>query len=177
MYYSPPKSSVWGHSLRKMKPAIQRERIEAFLSKSVGEFFYSTGSITFVPPTFSSTDSVEFDSHFATLLGLAEPQPAFSNLTEAQFELCYQELVERPSLYESGKHGATLAAFYMISCWKVAGDSVETSSLLGVYYGGKPLIMPRFEFETDEVFESLRDSLAAVGLCRLNPKHIKGRRR
>ena len=175
MYYSPPKSSVWGHSLRKMKPSVQRERLEAFLTTSVSAYSYATGSIYFQPTTFSPSESAEFDRHFTELLGLPEPQLGFSNLTEAQFELCFQQLLNSPSLYESGKRGATVTASYAISAWSIEGSSVETSSLLGVNYGGKPWLIPRFSFETIEMFEYLRERLEAAGLCKLNPKHIKGR--
>lgn len=48
--------------------------------------------------------------------------------------------------------------------------------MLGVYYGGKPLIIPGFAFDTMEVFDYLQSTLHAVGLCKLNPKHIKGRK-
>lgn len=175
MHYAPPKRSVWGHSLRKMKPAVQRERVDAFLSRSVLEYVFSTGSVFFQPATLSPSESSEFDRHFMELLGLAEPQPGFSNLGEEQFELCYREILARPSLFESGKRGATVAAFYTISAWNVEGIRVETNSMLGVYYGARSLIVPRFSFETMEVFDHLRSSLTAVGLCGLDPRHIKGR--
>ena len=176
MYYSPPKKSVWGHSLRKMAPAVQRERIETFLTRSVSEYAYATGSVFLVPATFPPSGLPEFSRHFARLLGLSDPQPGLSNLSEEQFEVCFRELLDRPSLFEPGKGGATIAAFYTISAWNVEGAAVETTSTLGVYYGGKPRIMPGFSFDTMEVFEYLQGSLQAVGLCKLNPKHIKGRK-
>ncbi|MCG6962650.1 MAG: hypothetical protein LJE95_05205 [Acidobacteria bacterium] len=176
MYYSPPKKSVWGHSLRKMEPAVERERVEAFLSRAVSNSVFATGSVFYVPTTFPPSGSPELYRHFGRLLGLSEPQPGLSNLSEEQFELCFSELLERPSLFEPGRGGATVTAFYTISAWNVEGSSVETSSTLGVYYGGKPRIIPGFAFDTMEVFEYLQGALQAVGLGKLNPKHIKGRK-
>lgn len=176
MYYSPPKSSVWGHSLRKMKPDIQRDRVNAFLSSCTAGHAFATGALFFQPASFPPPDLSDFEEHFKKLLGLGDPQPGFSNLTEEQFELCFQELLRRPSLYEPGRQGATVTALYTISAWKVGGRPINTSSSLGVYYGGRPWIVPRFHFETDEIFEYLRTSLENVGLCKMNPKHIKGRK-
>ncbi len=176
MYYSPPKKSVWGHSLRKMTPEIQRERVEAFLSRSVSKYVFATGSVFFVPTTFPPSGSSELDRHFARLLGFSDPQPGLSHLSEEQFEVCFHELLVRPSLFEPGRGGATVTAHYTISAWSIEGSSVGTGSMLGVYYGGKPLIIPGFAFDTMEVFDYLQSTLHAVGLCKLNPKHIKGRK-
>lgn len=177
MYYSPPKSSVWGHSLRRMKPEILRARVTAFVSKAVSRLAYSSGSIFFRPVSFPVADSSAFECHFMNLLSLPQPQPGFSNLTEEQSELCFRELVRNPSLYDSSSGGAELAVFYTISAWKMGETVVATNSRLGVYYGAKALIIPGFGFETDEHFSFLQASLESVGLCKLNPKHVKGRKK
>lgn len=143
---------------------------------SVSRHAFAAGSIYFHPVTLTPLESSEFDNHFTRLLGLATPQPGFSNLTEEQFERCYLELFKEPSLFESGVGGATVTASYTISAWNIRGTSVKTSSLLGINYGGRPWIIPRFEFPTMEVFEQLRDCLEQARLCKLNPRHIKGRK-
>ena len=176
MYYSPPKKSVWGHSLRKMAPTMQRERLELFLAKAVSDHVFSTGCVFYQPAPAGPFQSAEIESHFVELLGLPVPQPGLSNLDEAQFEACCRELVARPSLFEPGRRGAAVMASYSISGWLVAGTPVETSSELGFFYGARPWIVPRFSFDTLAVFDYLRETLESVGLCRLNPKHIKGRK-
>ena len=40
--YSPPKSNMWGHSLRKMEPMRQKMLFDAFLKKAVAEYKYSS---------------------------------------------------------------------------------------------------------------------------------------
>src|SRR5258706_11310936 len=44
--YSPPKSNIWGHSLRKMEPAQQRVLFEEFLKRAVAEHSFTGGSLT-----------------------------------------------------------------------------------------------------------------------------------
>ncbi len=107
------------------------------------------------------------------LLHTTAAQPTFSKLTEEQFELCLHELLVTPELFESGRDGASVVAYYTIKAWNIAGVKVETNSGLGVYYGAKPIIVPEFSFETMDIFECLQDTLKRVGLCQLNPKHIK----
>jgi len=177
MYYSPPKSSCWGHSLRKMKPEVVRERLATFLARAASGVSYATGSI-FLQPGFGSPISrTDFEAHFTTLLGLDQAQPRFSNLTEAEFELCYLELLKRPDLYELGHSGVTLIGMFTIESWRIGARDVATESLLGLYLGARPIIVPRFQFETMEIFEYLRNAMLDAKICRLDPRHIKGRGR
>jgi hypothetical protein len=190
MYYRPPKSSIWGHSLRKMKPALQRERLDEFFIGAVCDYSFSSGSVTYLP--FTSRDSLvrtlsslarwknsitRFNSHFMELLGVSDSEYTLSNLSEAQFEVCFQELLSDSSLFESGKYGVSLIAYYDISSWRVGDKTVETDSSLGVHYGARPWLSTTFGFDSMEVFYHLRETLESAGLCRLNPKHIKGRKK
>jgi len=159
-----------------MKPDVQRERLELFFSQSVSDCEFSTGSVFYQPGFGGPLQSDEFDDHFMNLLHAPATQPAFSNLNETQFELCFRELLERPELFESGRHGATVGAYYSIKTWNIKGVDVVADSALGMYFGAKPVIIPRFSFETLDIFEYLREVLEEVRLCKLNPKHIKGRK-
>src|SRR5262245_13568142 len=41
--YSPPKSNIWGHSLRNMEPVRQRTLFAEFLKRAVAEHTFTNG--------------------------------------------------------------------------------------------------------------------------------------
>lgn len=177
MYYSPPKSSLWGHSLRGMRPDVLRERCDGFLARTASGTSYATGSVFLQPGPSSPLNRDRFEVHFTTLLGVDDALRSFSGLDEARFELCFQELLDHPELYEPGRCGVVVSAMYSIDRWKI-GDRVEpTQSAVSLLYGAMSVIVPRFEFATMETFDHLRQGLMDAKICTLNPKHIKGRKR
>jgi hypothetical protein len=44
--YSPPKSNIWGHSLRKMEPMQQKALFDEFLKRAVAGHSFTGGSLT-----------------------------------------------------------------------------------------------------------------------------------
>lgn len=173
MYYSPPKSSIWGHSLKNMDPEIQREKFDKFLQSAVKQYTFNSGSVFYMPPIEGPYNSPEFDDHFLTLLNLTEKLPAFSNLDESQFEICYREIIKNPDLYDAGKRGATVTASYVIESWKMNGDSIPTNSRLHIYYGAKSLVIPGFAFHNIEEFEFIKKKFSELEICKLKEKHLK----
>lgn len=173
MYYSPPKSSCWGHSLRKMKPDLQKELFDQFFAKAIKDYAFQLGGIFYQPSFGGPFSSPSFDTHFLKLLNVKETQPAFSNLNEEQFNLCLNELLENPSLFVSGKEGATVHSFFLINTWNINGRAVPTKSHMHIYYGARPLVTPGFSFDSMDEFNYFNQIFQDLKICKLNPKHIK----
>jgi hypothetical protein len=173
MYYSPPKSSCWGHSLDNMMPRLQRERFEQFFSQAVFDRSFFTGSLFYMPPTDGPFISSDFEQHFLDILNVEEKQPAFSNLNEDQFELCFNEIINNPHFFIPGINGVAICSSYLIQSWKINGSTIPTKSHLHIYYGGKSVVIPRLSFDNAEEFEFIKKVLCELELCSLNPEHLK----
>jgi hypothetical protein len=149
--------------------------LELFFDKAVADFRFSGGSIFFVPEVLTMEAQRDFNRRFTRLLGVANPQPAFSHLSEEQFETCFRELVEHPELILPKKRGVTVVAHFVITRWRIEGVTVDTESTLGSFYGASSLLSTHLVFPDMRTFEYLKSTLEEVRLCKLNPKHIKGR--
>jgi len=172
----PPKSSVWGHSLRKMKPDKEKMLIDNFFRKAVAEYHFSVGSIFFqrTLDTLSNEDIVkESKNYFIELLDITPNEIALSNLSREQFDLCLNELLNNNDLFISGKSGIVLNASMQISKWLINYKEVSTESTLSVSYGAKPWISTFFTFSSMDEFDYIKGVLEELGICRLNEKYLK----
>ena len=102
--YQPPKSSIWGHSLRNMKPARQRALFDEFLKKAVAEHSFTGGSLTlFVgsDPAVQRLEARGISGHvtsndvqrFQELFGAGDRDGAFYSLTPPQCETALDEII------------------------------------------------------------------------------------
>lgn len=178
--YSPPKSNIWGHWLRKMEPTRQKALFDEFLKKAVAEYSPSGGSLTFYigsAPAFFPAEAQGMWGHvtsddvkrFEQLLGATAREGAFYSLTSQQSELALAELIQNPTLLP----GSMLLLGVDISKWLIEGQPVETQSRIHLYYGMKPCISTFLEFETTGQFEFIKRVLADLDFCKLNEKHLK----
>lgn len=178
--YSPPKSNIWGHSLRNMEPARQRSLFEEFLKRAVAEHSFTGGSLTFLigaAPAFlpleaqgqwghvTSDDVRRFEQH----LGTPAREGAFYSLAPQQCEVALTELIQRSALIP----GSMLLQSVDISKWLIEGQPVTTHSQVTLYYGMKPCISTFLQFETTSQFEFIKRVLADLDFCKLNEKHLK----
>jgi hypothetical protein len=177
--YQPPKSSVWGHALRKMSPLQMRTRFQVFLDAVVGECCPIGGSV-FYQPTMESLFQAEPGNrcmaHFARLLKLEEESPAFVNLDPRQVEQCVDELVRDELLYVPGGAGAVVMGGFRVTKWKLGDRLSATDSLFNLYYGANPRISTFLVFRDQDEFSLVRQALEDAGVCRLNEKHLKEKR-
>lgn len=168
--YKPPKSSVWGHSLRNMKPAKERELFQEFLQIAVAEYRVGQGSLS-----ISSMESPQLAArsvgHFERVLNAKSFNGFFPQLSEAQIDICFKELV----LDEQLRVGQDVILLEPISIakWLVNGRQSVTHSLIVLYYGSSPLLSTFLHFDSLEEFQYIRDVLQSLNLCRLNDKHLK----
>ena len=178
--YSPPKSNIWGHSLRKMEPAQQRALFDEFLKKAVAEYSFTGGSLTlFVgsAPAFLPLEAQETWGHvtsndvqrFEQLLGTGAREGAFYSLTPQQCEVALNEIIRNSALIP----GIILLQGFHISRWLVDGLPVATESQIMLYYGMKPCISTFLQFQTTDQFESIKRVLSDLKFCELNEKHLK----
>lgn len=178
--YSPPKSNVWGHSLRKMEPARQKALFEQFLQKAVADYSITGGSLTlftgtappFLPPEakgmwgHATHEDVE---RFEQLLGATASNGTFQTLTAPQCETALAGLVQNSALTQ----GAMLLLGLDITSWLIEGRPVKTRSMIHLRYGMDPGISTFLEFDTPAQFEFIRQTLADLNFCKLNEKHLK----
>jgi hypothetical protein len=71
--YMPPKSSVWGHSLRNMKPLREKFLLDKFLETAAAEYSFASGSVFYQPSMetlFNEQPARESRSHFESILGV-----------------------------------------------------------------------------------------------------------
>lgn len=174
--YQPPKSSIWGHGLRKMRPAESRSRVKKFLDIAAGEHCFVGGSV-FYQPTLDTIFRQDLHkdclSRFSRLLGIEESPQFLSNLDNQQVELCLDELSRDDSLYVPGGHGAVVMEGVRISKWRINDQETSTNSIVDIYYGANSRISTFLTFNDPEEFEFVRQALMEAGLCRLNEKHLK----
>jgi hypothetical protein len=178
--YSPPKSRIWGHSLRKMEPARQKALFGEFLKKAVAEYSMTGGSLTlFVgsAPAFFPAEAQAMWRHatredverFEQLLGAAAQDASFYSLTPQQCETALAELIRNRALLP----GSVLLQAVEISKWLIEGRAAKTRSRIHLYYGMKPCISTFLQFETVGQFEFIRRVLSDLRFCTLNEKHLK----
>ena len=168
--YQPPKSSVWGHSLRNMKPAKERELFHEFLRLAVAEYRIGQGSLS-----ISSMESPQLGArtveHFERVLNVKSFNGFFPKLSEAQIDICFKELVLDEQLCV-GQH-VNLLEPVSIAKWLINERQSATRSSIILYYGSLPLLSTFLRFETIEEFQYIQHVMRTLKLCRLNDKHLK----
>ena len=178
--YSPPKSNIWGHSLRKMEPARQKGLFDDFLKRAVAEHSFRGGSLTLIvgpAPAFLPLEGQGMWGHvtskdierFEQLLGTASRGGAFYSLTPQQCEMALNEIIQNRALIP----GVMLLQNVKISKWLIEGQSVVTQSQITLYYGIKPCISTFLQFQTTDEFEFIKRTLSDLQFCKLNEKHLK----
>ena len=178
--YSPPKSSIWGHSLRKMEPTRQKTLFDEFLKKAVAEYSFTGGSLTLFAgsaPAFLSLEAQGIWGHvtsndiqrFEQLLGATAREGAFNSLTPQQCDVALNEIIQNSSLIP----GVMLLQGYDISKWLIEDQAVVTQSQILLYYGMKPCISTLLQFQTTDQFEFIKRVLSDLHFCELNEKHLK----
>lgn len=177
--YSPPKSNIWGHLLRKMEPTRQKALFDDFLKRAVAEYSKSNGSLQLFAgpaPAFLRLEMRGMWEHvtrkdverFEQLFGTTARNDFFE-LTAQQCEIALAELIQNSALIP----GSMLAQGINISKWLIEGQPVGTQSRFHLYYGIRPAISTFLEFETTAHFEFIKRVLSDLGFCKLSEKHLK----
>ena len=166
--YSPPKSSIWGHSLRKMPPARERELLSKFLATAVAEYKFTNGILTISNDPFRATIQ-----RFERLLGIAAKGNGFYSLTAQQCQQCLEEILRDDALTAGKTSSFSLLQGVAISKWRIHGQEIPTSSEITLYYGEHPCISTFLQFEDIGHFLFIRRVLEDLRLCKLSEKHLQ----
>ena len=166
--YQPPKSSVWGHLLRKMPADRAKARFQEFLNTAVAEHNFSSASLTI------QDASGEVVPRYERLVGSpAQNGCCFYRLTLEESDRCLDELIKDEASAPGATSRFALAQLFEITKWRVNGQEVPTTSSVSIHFGQLPCISTFFQFETVEQFYSVKRVLEDIGLCKLNEKHLK----
>ena len=165
--YMPPKSSVWGHLLRKMPAERAKTRFDQFLATAVAEHKFTGASLAINDP------AGEILSRYERVVGTPSRNARFDALTLEQSERCIDELIRDEASAPDAASRFILAQSFEVTKWRVDGEETPTRSVLSIHYGQLPCLMTIFQFETVEQFQSVQRVLADIGLCKLNEKHLK----
>ena len=168
--YQPPKSSIWGHRLRRMPAGRAEERLARFLELAVARHTLGPGQLV----VHGEDQSLD-----ALLAEAVEMSPLGSGsypLTPKGAERAVAALARWEGEHPGRPTPVHLVRSYVIEAWKIDGRPVATKSMLTMHYGALPCLSTFLEFGSVEEFERIREVFAEVGLCTLNPKHLKGPR-
>jgi len=172
--YMPPKSSVWGHKLRGMSPAREKELFDEFLRRAAAQYSFTSGSLMIARRDRTDEHSTaEVVQRFERLLGLTARVNYFACLSAAQFDRCFATVEGDPTLLSAGKVHVLLGARYDVSQWRIEGAEVPTDSQFRLNFGTLPGVSTFLTFETVEQFHHIQRVLADLRFCRLNEKHLK----
>src|SRR5688500_17330734 len=87
--YQPPKSSVWGHLLRKMSAERAKARFQEFLATAVAEHKFSSASLRI------QDASGLIVPRYERVVGMpAQDGCFFASLTHEQSDRCIDELIK-----------------------------------------------------------------------------------
>ena len=163
-YYRPPKSSIWGHSLRKMPPAKERSLFQEFLTRAVAEYKLEIGTLSYL-----GLDRLGRIRHFEQLLGVPSLNGGYYSLTPEQFDRCFASILADDTLLP----GLMLTQSITVSQWSIAGQPVPTESRFHLYYGIKPCVSTTLRFDTIEQYNYIKQVLSDLKFCTLNELHLK----
>lgn len=172
--YMPPKSSIWGHSLRKMAPARQKHLFDAFLDRAVAERKITSASLLISslgqPALNPIADVIQ---HFEILLNTTARSGHFTRLTEPQFDQCFATIKADPKLTSDMRGLLLLTQRLTVTKWRIDGTEFATNSHFDLSYGSSPSVTTFLTFESVDQFRFVQGVLAELRFCRLNEKHLK----
>src|SRR5579859_1858042 len=173
LQYRPPKSHIWGHSLKSLAPEAIRSRFAAFMTATVAESRFVAGRLLVgqaKPVAESKPENLL--ARFERLLELP-PQDGSFELTEPQFDKCLDEIIRDPELLKDPDTLVLLTEFLQVGAWKIDGREVKTSSLLTLGLGKHSYLTTLLSFNDRAEFDLVRQSFLDVGLCDLSEKHLR----
>ena len=166
--YQPPKSSVWGHLLRKMPAERAKARFQEFLATAVAAHNFSSANLRIQDATG------EVVPRYERLVGMpAQNGCSFAQLTHEQSDRCIDELISDEASAPGAAGHFALVQSFEITKWRVDGHEAPTRSSVIIHYGQLPCISTFFQFEMVEHFHSVKRVLEDIGLCKLNEKYLK----
>lgn len=165
--YQPPKSSIWGHKLRKMPAHRASKLLEEFFLRATRQHEFRSGSLSI------NTRAHPIALRFAEILSVPSKDFMHEQLTLDQLNACLQEIIRLESIAPVDARVILLNQYFEITQWAIDGKPVNTRSTLTMHYGAIPCLSTRLWFETEDEFAYIRNTMIDLGLCKLNRQHLK----
>jgi len=127
--YQPPKSNIWGHSLRNMKPSKEWALASAFEERVVARAGLGTSLLQISPPMPHDANRTDLIQTFERTLD-RQSMRGFFKLTEPEFHLALDALGAQEDALPELPALITLSKFTQVLEWRVAGVVVPTSSTI-----------------------------------------------
>jgi hypothetical protein len=165
--YQPPKSSIWGHRLRKMPAQRASRLLEDFFSKTTQHHELKSASISI------AAKDHPIAQRLAAILNTPTAEFMHARLNLDQSNTCLQEIIRLESISSADARVILLNQHFEISQWVIGGKFVDTRSTVTMHYGALPCLGTRLWFDTEDEFDYIRQILGDIGLCKLNRQHLK----
>ena len=174
--YQPPKSNIWGHSLRKMKPSKERAAADEFEKKTVAKSVLGASSLWIARVLADKAIGAELIQQFETALG-KESKEGYFHIVEAEFETAFGVLVSLEDELPDLKAHVLLSRRVKVQEWLIDGVAVPTASTLSWDFGTRPGVSTFLQFNDRREFDFIAAAFEELKICRLNEKHLKPVRR
>jgi len=182
VFYRPPKSSIWAHSLRKMKPSIQLEKVnelKKILSYEIEKEFYSL--VLYDNSNYAKkTAAIDFNSVCKLFESCVDGQKlehaSSCNMNHDQFQLSLEKLINFESMFSKITTDINLSHGLTLKGWNIDNAYVKTNAEISFVYGTSPRIGTEIFFNNRNEFDYLKNVLMILGICELNDKHLSKER-
>lgn len=184
--YMPPKASIWGHSMKRMKPAKMRAGFQAFLDQAVLRY-ESNGPVDCYVSVNSGGESQQNATAFIRSFLSENHLPAEWDdsaggryVDEAVFERCLDWFVEHWESFSRLKKDFFYSSFclhrdFHVQAWKFdpALEDLNLQGVLGEDYGDYPYVGTMLEFRTLAEYRWVADIAQQTLGIRFNDKHLR----
>ena len=171
MRYTPPKSSVWGHFLRKVLPSKLYKKTPKFLNELINEseviYFFN------VHEGFENCKAKYWLDKANKILKRPVPEYEDYELSESEFKEILNMLIENEKELKDTDSQILLSERYEISKLSINKEIIDTNSTIEITYGNEPHIQTNLIFRNLNDYKYIEKHFEKHKICKLNPKNIK----
>jgi hypothetical protein len=165
--YQPPKSSVWGHRLRRMPIGRVHELLQQFLETTADGWKWGDGIL------WMDTAGPGTVSRYEAAVGRATTHGYIQGLAHRECQRCLELLLADEQDFRADEIHLSLWRPVEIGQWKRRARDLLKPSLLTVQYDVDAHLQTTLFFESADQFQFVANALRDLGMCVLNPKHLK----
>ncbi|HEY8876707.1 MAG TPA: hypothetical protein VIN03_04025 [Roseateles sp.] len=165
--YKPPKSSVWGHRLRRMPIGRVHGLLQQFLETTADGCKWGDGNL------WMSNADPDTVSRYEAAVGRATTQGYIQGLGYGECQRCLELLLADEQDFRANEVHLSLWRPIEIGQWKRRTSDLLKPSLLTVQYDVHAHLQTTLFFESPDQFQFVADALRNLGLCALNRRHLK----
>ena len=167
----PSKSSIWGHSLRKISPSKLFKKTPSFIdeliidSDVIYDFSIDEGFDNCKRKFWRDQAVITLNSK--SKFGIKKP------LSKDDFHKILAMLIENESELKNTDTEISLSERYEITKWNINNRETKTYSTIEFTYGTSPHVLTQLQFETMDDYNFISAHFTKHKICTLNTKHIK----